>query len=548
MASALHYTALMAKYDSLRMTDNMTRTTIENSSLPIAWSDSLNNLAKRFGPQIAAIDGHNNHLTYSELNQRAHILAHRLLDGGLQAGQAIASLLPNSIEAVWASYGIRLAGATEIPLSWGYTLEEIQWCAQLTKFKTVLTFEKRTVELQGSGFSTLSAEQVASAPIVPNAPVEPLAPIPFDQSARVLFTSGTTGKPKGVVYTNGARWLGEQLLKATLPFVPEPGVTILLMTPFVHGASLLAFSWLDHGATIILHDGVNIEKIAPLLDANSLDAIFAPPTVLAKITSALAGKRYDQVRCVFTGTQPLTPALYKRAHEMFGAKVRITFGKSECVNPITVLSPQDTHNYYSQTEVPAGACVGWPAPGVEIKIATPDSVSDQDDEHKDGEILLRSPHMSSGLIDSNGFRSHQPEGWHHTGDLGHIDQAGRVVLTGRIADVIKTGGYRVNPDEIEVQLAANTLCAQICVTSLASDYWGEIIVGVAESTQAGWQEQCVALLQSMSRHKRPRLYVAVQALPRNPQGKISRKAVSNLVLTTHKLIDGSHPRLEPLST
>jgi acyl-CoA synthetase (AMP-forming)/AMP-acid ligase II len=97
-------------------------------------------------------------------------------------------------------------------------------------------------------------------------------------------------------------------------------------------------------------------------------------------------------------------------------------------------------------------------------------------------------------------------------------------------------------------LAANTLCAQICVTSLASDYWGEIIVAVAEGTQPDWQQQCETLLQGMSRHKRPRLYVSVQALPRNPQGKISRKAVSKMVLATHRLLDGSHPQLEVLNT
>lgn len=529
------------------MTNDTPGTTNQNNNLPIAWSDSLNSLAERFGTKLAVIDGQNNRLTYSRLNQRAHDLARRLIQDGLQSGQAIASLLPNSIDAVWASYGIRLAGATEIPLSWGYTLDEIQWCAQLAKFNTILTLEERTPELLSSGFKTLLAEGIAAAPSVPNIPIQVLAPIAFNQPARILFTSGTTGKPKGVVYTNGARWMGEQLLKATLPFVPAPGVTILLMTPFVHGASLLAFAWLDHGATIILHDGVNIEKIAPLLDSDSLDAIFAPPTVLAKITSALAGKRYDHVRCIFTGTQPLTPALYQRAHAMFGPKVRITFGKSECVNPITVLGPQDTHHYFSQAEVPAGACVGWPAPGVEIKIEAPDALTAQNEERSDGEVLLRSPHMSSGLIDSDGFRPHKPEGWHHTGDLGYIDAVGRVVLTGRIADVIKTGGYRVNPDEIEVQLATNTLCTQICVTSLASDYWGEIIVAVAEGTQPDWQQQCETLLEGMSRHKRPRLYVSVQTLPRNPQGKISRKAVSKMVLTNHKLLDGSHPQLEPLS-
>ena len=230
---------------------------------PVAWSEALNGLTQRFSERIAAIDGQGHSLTYEQLNRYAHALASQLKQNGLVPSQAIASLLPNSIEAVWTSYGIRLAGATEIPLSWGYTLDEIQWCAQLAQFKTILTLEKRTPELSGAGFNTLLAESITAEPSLPNTAIQPLAPVAFNQSARILFTSGTTGKPKGVVYTNGARWLGEQLLKATLPFVPEPGVTILLMTPFVHGASLLAFAWLDHGATIILHDGVNIEKIAP---------------------------------------------------------------------------------------------------------------------------------------------------------------------------------------------------------------------------------------------------------------------------------------------
>jgi acyl-CoA synthetase (AMP-forming)/AMP-acid ligase II len=223
---------------------------------------------------------------------------------------------------------------------------------------------------------------------------------------------------------------------------------------------------------------------------------------------------------------------------MFGPKVRITFGKSECVNPITILDRQDTHDYFTQTDVPPGACVGWPASGVEIKIEVPTS---EDQSH--GEVWLRSPHMSAGLIDANGFRPHAPDGWHDTGDLGYIDHAGRVVLTGRVADVIKTGGYRVNPDEIEVTLASNALCGQICVTSLASDYWGEIIIAVGEAAQDGWQEACEQLVAGMSKHKRPRLFIAVDALPRNPQGKISRRQVSRHVLETHTLTDGQYPTL-----
>ncbi len=508
------------------------------ANMPISWSSSLLNLAKRFGDTLAAVDGHEQTLSYTVLSIRAHALANALIARGFQPGDPIATLVPNSVDAVWVSYGVRLAGCCETPLSWSYTQDEIQWCAQISQFKHIVSLKSREEDILALGLSLINTDSITqhSTTCAPSL----LPAVPSETPGRILFTSGTTGKPKGVLYTHGARWQGEQLLKASLPFVPTRSARILLMTPFVHGSSLLTFAWLDHGGTIVLHDGVNIERISPLLESNSLAAIFAPPTVLAKITSALAPQQFPSVQCVFTGTQPLTPALYQRAHAMFGPKVRITFGKSECVNPITILDRQDTHDYFTQTDVPPGACVGWPASGVEIKIEAPTS---EDQSH--GEVWLRSPHMSAGLIDANGFRPHAPDGWHDTGDLGYIDHAGRVVLTGRVADVIKTGGYRVNPDEIEVTLASNALCGQICVTSLASDYWGEIIIAVGEAAQDGWQEACEQLVAGMSKHKRPRLFIAVDALPRNPQGKISRRQVSRHVLETHTLTDGQYPTLQP---
>jgi len=513
--------------------------------MPVSWSHSLHTLAQRFGDDVAAIDGQGIELTYAELNRRAHALAAVLLERGLTTGEPVATLMPNAIDAVWVSYGVRLAGACETPLSWSYTQDEIDWCMQLAKFKCVVTLDRRVEQTDALGLAMIDAQQVSAASNQTSiiAFPEKLPAVAAETPGRILFTSGTTGKPKGVLYTHGARWQGEQLLKASLPFVPAKGARILLMTPFVHGSSLLTYAWLDHGGTVVLHDGVNIERIAPLLESESLEALFAPPTVLAKITGALAPQRFPSVQCIFTGTQPLTPALYERAHAMFGPKVRITFGKSECVNPITILERADTHAYFTQAEVPPGACVGWPATGVEIKIEAPTS---PDEPH--GEVWLRSPHMSAGLIDANGFRPHTPDGWHNTGDLGYIDTVGRVVLTGRVADVIKTGGYRVNPDEIEVALASNAFCGQICVTSLASDYWGEIIIAVGEGAQPGWQEACEQLVDGMSKHKRPRLYVGVETLPRNPQGKISRRQVSRLVLETHTLTDGQYPALSPLAS
>ena len=472
----------------------------------------------------------------------------------------VASLLPNRTTAVVASYAIRMTGAVEVPISWASTSEEIAWCAQLAKVSTVLTLSDRKAEIEALGLEPVCLDTRSQhfAEFKGDEACAAIAPVPGDAPGRILFTSGTTGKPKGVLYRHIDRWVGEQMLKASLPFVPERGDKILLMTPFVHGSSLMTYAWCDLGGHVVLLDGVAIDKIGEQLQDPKLRAIFAPPTVLAKITSAFEGQTFTQVDCISTGTQPLTALMYERACAMFGPVVRVTYGKSECVNPITVLSVAETADYFSGVDTPAGACVGYPAPGVQIRIEPYDDSADespdatQDDNLNDnvssvGEIWLKAPHMSRGMITLEGFFEHEPDGWHRTGDLGYIDEVGRLVLTGRLADVIKTGGFKVNPDEIEATMVALGASTEVSVTSLPSDYWGEIIIVVAESSFEGWETVAKSRVKSLSRHKHPRLFVDVQALPRNPQGKVSRRLVRELVLSHFELIDGPYPALRSLT-
>ena len=507
----------------------------------IPWSSQLRTLAERYGDHTAVTDGCRM-MSYNALSAQAHALAARLERLGAGPGTPVATLLPNGLAAVWASYGVRLAGAIEVPVNWRYTSEEISWCAQLVNLNYVVTLPNSETRLRAIGLEPVAIEEMGE----PDDPGETRPPARASSPGRILFTSGTTGRPKAAVYTQYGRWAGEQLLKATLPFQPSAGSRLLLMTPFSHGASLLTYAWCDYGGEVVLLDGVDTNRVLPLLYEGNLDAIFAPPTVLAKLVGAIKGDRIPGLRCIFTGTQPLPPTLYKHTREIFGPIVRITYGKTECVNPITVLGPEETERHFSSGSSGDGTCVGWASPGVELEIRP---VADCPPEiDGDGQVWLRAQQMSAGMIGAAGFEPHGPNGWHATGDLGHIDAQGRLMLTGRMADVIKTGGYRVNPDEVEACLTGLDRCGRVCVTSVPSEYWGDVIIAIAEDTRRGWADEAAARVKGLSRHKQPRAYISIASLPRNAQGKVNRRDAARQVLTEFDLIDGPHPKLAPRNT
>jgi malonyl-CoA/methylmalonyl-CoA synthetase len=334
-------------------------------------------------------------------------------------------------------------------------------------------------------------------------------------------------------------------LKAALPFSPAACSRMLLMTPFTHGAALQTYAWVDHGGEVVLLDGIDPATVEPFLASGTIEAIFAPPTVIAKLSAAFGERHFAGVRTVFTGTQTLTPGLYEKARAMFGPVVRVTYGKGENLNPITVLEAADTEACFRDEDQSAGACLGWPASGVELTIRDEAGHELARGATDSGEIYLRSRHMSIGHIDAAGFHPMAPMDWHATGDLGWIDARGRMWLAGRMSDVIKTGGYKVYVQEIEAQLSNVPGCAQIAITTLPSDYWGEIIVAAADGTDGtdDWQRAAAERVSILAKHKHPREYVTLPELPRNAQGKLTRAAIREAILARYSLEDGPYPRL-----
>ncbi len=502
----------------------------------IPWGSDLAAVADEFGPLPAVHDGVRG-IDFATLAGRAARLALLLRDRGARPGEVIASSLRNSIEAVWVAMALRLAGACETPLNAGYTEAERRHCLALSGARLVVTTAAQAAAFAALDCATISIEDLDTAPGDPAA----LPPVPADAWGRINFTSGTTGKPKAIVSTHAARWIANILQRASFAHMPGPGSAVLLMTPFVHGAGLLTQAFHDRGARVVLLDGVDIPAVRRAL-ADGVDHIFAPPTVLAKLVGAFEGERIDGIRCVFCGTAPLLASLYAKAKAVFGPVVRVTYGKSEIVNPITVLSPRETDAYYAEPPDGDGVCVGFPGSGVEIEIR--DERGTKLGRDGVGEVFLRGRHMYCGHIDATGFHPLPDDGFHDTGDLGRIDARGRLHLVGRLADVIKSGGYKIHPDEIERALAGTAGAAAVAIVTLPSEYWGEIIVAVAETADPTWVDRARAAVAQLARYKHPRAYLSLPELARNPQGKIMRRTIRAALLASYRVNDGPYPTLE----
>ena len=490
---------------------------------------ALATVARRFADRVAVTD-RGGSITYAALFRQAAGLAHQLVAAGVRPGEPVASAVRNSIASVWSGYGIALSGAADLALNPNLNEADRRHCLSLGRVRHVVTTAAEAGFFEGLGLTVHRVEHVAERALDPGE----LPATSMDGWARVSFTSGTTGLPKGIVTTQRGRWMGNLLQRATMPHRPGPSSRLLLMTPFSHGASLLTFAYMDVGGSVILLDGVDTDDVLGRLRGGEVDEMFAPPTVLAKIVAAAEGTPLPGLKTIYCGTAVLSPRLYARARAIFGPVIRITYGKTEVVNPITVLEAAETDAWYAEGGDHADACVGWPASGVEISI-DPDI----------GEVRIRAPQMMAGTIRPEGYEPLPPGGYHETGDLGYVDERGRLHLTARAADVIKSGGYKVAPEEIERVLSAALGQGEVAAFGIDSEYWGQVIVAVAENPAPGWEAAVRPAIDGMTAYKRPRALLAMKELPRNAMLKISRKAVREHVLASHRLVDGPRPVLEP---
>jgi acyl-coenzyme A synthetase/AMP-(fatty) acid ligase len=513
--------------------------TIAMTQFAPSWGRCFEDLAVRFGERTAVVDDERS-LTYRELATQAARLSTLLRGVGAGPGAVVATLLDNRADAVWASAAVVATGAAEAPVSPALSAPERRHAFEVSGARWVVCRKADTGGLLPGQMPLFTDDMPGCA--LTGHPLFPSPLIPADAIGKITFTSGTTGLPKAVAQTHGARWAGHHMLRAEIPVPIGPADRMLLFTPFPHGASLLTYLFLSQGASVRLCRGVDASTVEQELIEGRASHVFAPPTVLARLVDLLRGRRIATVKTIWTGTATLGRSLYLKARDTFGPCVRVTYGMSEVNNPICVLQPPETERFFAAQDGDGAACLGWPASGVEVEVR--DEQGRRAPAGVYGEIHVRAPQMFSGYLGPEGLLSRAADGFHATGDIGSFDSEGRLLLSGRLRNVIKSGGYKLYPEEVELLLQAHI--GDHAILGVPSDYWGEVVVGVlpaGREPDTGLVQRAMQASASLTTYKRPRDWLIVPELPRNAIGKLDRAALRNQLLATHSLQDGRHPRL-----
>lgn len=509
------------------------------SERPGEWPQTIPAAAEaaaRAWPDAPAVIEGERAWTFAQLWSDARACASACLAAGLQRGDRFAIWAPNSRAWIVAALGAQIVGAQLVPLNTrfkGAEAHELLRRARVRALFTVREFLGVDYRSLIAGLDLPDLQQVvlleelddfagrgrgAADPDVDLA-CSRLAP---DDVSDILFTSGTTGAPKGAVTTHGqvTQVFGDWARRVDL----RTGDRYLIVNPFFHTFGYKA-GWvacLLLGATVVPMPMFDVAEIVRQIETNRISFIPGPPTIYQSLLAELAGGRprdFSSLRVAVTGAAPVAPALVERMRAELGMQNVVNgYGMTEC-GVISMTRQGDDPDTIANT-------CGYPMPGLEVRCV--------DEEGRDvpagetGEILVRSKAVMRGYLDDPAATQEaiDPDGWLHTGDIGTIDPRGYLRITDRKKDMYISGGFNCYPAEVEKLLCAHPAIAAAAVVGVPDERMGEVgqafvVLRPGESADAA--EVIAWARRNMANYKAPRFVEIVEDLPRNAGGKVLRR-------------------------
>ncbi len=473
--------------------------------------------------------------TFAELNERCNRVANGLLAAGVQPGDRVATLLKNSIEFVETYFAVAKIGAVMVPVNWRLVAAEIAYIltdsgaralVYDSDFDTAVTPLARgehgdnAVDLWlrrengddgtpdfATDYDTFLAAQDTA---------EPPVGAWDDDNLFIMYTSGTTGHPKGAVHSHEGMLWSQLTSMATSDMRGDD--RWLLALPMFHVGCLNPTSLLVHrGATGVIMRDLDVGAMFRCIEQEKVSIFMAVPALMQFMLMAPERERTDlsSVRWIATGAAPV-PVSLLHDYENLGIRIFQAYGLTESCGPGTLLLHEDA-------EARVGSC-GKPQMHTEVKIVDGAGNTIPMGSDEPGELLLAGRHIMKAYWNKPEATAETlRDGWLYTGDICTWDADGFITICDRKKDMIISGGENIYPAELENVLAACPEVQEAAVIGVASEKWGEtplaIVVPAAGTrpTAASLKAYC---RENLAGYKVPQLYELVDALPRNPSGKL----------------------------
>lgn len=480
----------------------------------------------RRAPSAEAIVEGGRRWTYAEWNTDVNRVAHGLKELGLGVGDRIACSLTNRVELLTVMFAAQKLGAVAVPLNYRLTPAELDviaadcmpraWCFEALTAPALA----ETAVARNTGIVWITCDNEGPVPARCYADIlsrgttsEPAEPtIRDDAASLIMYTSGTTGRPKGVVLSHRAQFMNSVLMLAEFGLVATDRT--LHIAPLYHVAAyhVMALPHLIAGGANVLVGRYEPETLAAVIEQEGITTVLGAPThfeLWATHGRPPSDSARARLRYAFVTGAPVRPETVEWIRHRLTSGLWNVYGQTEASSLITLLPPSEMNR------MGAVNCIGRTLIGMETRIVPPDVSVDRVDVEPDmGELVARGPKLMTEYYRApEKTASKLQGGWLHTGDLVQRDENGYLYLLGRVDDLIITGGENIYPLEIEQVLVEHGNVADCAVVGVPDPVWGQVIAAFLVLRRAPCDLRSVADFAEsrLATHKRPRRWAVIDA-------------------------------------
>jgi long-chain acyl-CoA synthetase len=475
--------------------------------------------------------------TWAELYRRSSQVANLLAANGVGAEDRVAFLDKNGIEHFEVFYGCALLNAVAVDVNWRLAAPEVEYIVNDAQSKVLvvgpdflpivdaiagnLPTVNKILVIGGDGRYADYDTEVSAQPTT-----DPGAPQTADDVAFQLYSSGTTGRPKGVMLTN-SNFFGLLPLAREMWELDETSVNLAAMPLFHIGGGGWATAGQYVGASTVILRDLDPAALVRMIPELGITHGFVVPAVLQFMLMVPGVNEADftSLKVLVYGASPISEEVLAQSVTTFGCKFWQAYGLTETTGAVVNLAPDD-HDVNGPNRHRLRSC-GLPGPGVELKIVDPD-LGTECPQGEVGEIWIRGQQVMKGYwnMPDETAKSIDADGWFRSGDAGYVDADGYVYIHDRVKDMIVSGGENVYPAEVENVLMSHPAIADVAVIGVPHERWGETakaMVVKKAGVEVTEQEIIDFARERLAKFKCPTSVDWLEALPRNPSGKILKK-------------------------